>query len=115
MVARERRVALHEIGAYRGNPDTAAPGGLAVGFGNVKEGAIESAIAAVADLLADKEATAPGTEHTAGTKLRSAWAGNHRFEGTWSQSALASAPSVHRAEIGQARSRSPKGSGWPPA
>jgi hypothetical protein len=59
MAARERRVALHEIGAYRGNPDTAAPGRLAMGFGNVKEGAIESAIA---DLLAGEEATAPGTE-----------------------------------------------------
>jgi len=49
--ARERRVGLHGIGAYRGNPDTAAPPALLVGFGNVGERAIEPAIAAVADLL----------------------------------------------------------------
>jgi GntR family transcriptional regulator / MocR family aminotransferase len=49
--ARERRVGLHGIGAYRGNPDTAAPPALVVGFGNVGERAIEPAIAAVADLL----------------------------------------------------------------
>jgi GntR family transcriptional regulator / MocR family aminotransferase len=49
--ARERRVGLHGIGAYRGSPDTAAPPALVVGFGNVGERAIESAIAAVADLL----------------------------------------------------------------
>src|SRR5450631_1909195 len=49
--ARERRVGLHGIGAYRGNPDTAAPPALVVGFGNVGERAIEPAVAAVADLL----------------------------------------------------------------
>jgi GntR family transcriptional regulator/MocR family aminotransferase len=49
--ARERRVGLHGIGAYRGNPDTAAPPALVMGFGNVRERAIEPAIARVADLL----------------------------------------------------------------
>jgi GntR family transcriptional regulator/MocR family aminotransferase len=49
--ARERRVGLHGIGAYRGDPDTAAPPALVMGFGNVGERAIEPAIAAVADLL----------------------------------------------------------------
>ena len=49
--ARERRVGLHGIGDYRGNPDTAAPPALVIGFGNVRERAIEPAIAAVADLL----------------------------------------------------------------
>jgi GntR family transcriptional regulator/MocR family aminotransferase len=49
--ARERRVGLHGIGSYRGNPDTSAPPALVMGFGNVGERAIESAIAAVADLL----------------------------------------------------------------
>jgi GntR family transcriptional regulator/MocR family aminotransferase len=49
--ARQRRVGLHGIGAYRGNPDTAAPPALVMGFGNVRERAIEPAIAAVADLL----------------------------------------------------------------
>jgi GntR family transcriptional regulator / MocR family aminotransferase len=49
--ARERRVGLHGIGAYRGNPDTAAPPALVMGFGNVRERAIEPAIAAIADLL----------------------------------------------------------------
>jgi GntR family transcriptional regulator / MocR family aminotransferase len=49
--ARERRVGLHGIGAYRGRPDTAAPPALVMGFGNVRERAIEPAIAAVADLL----------------------------------------------------------------
>jgi GntR family transcriptional regulator/MocR family aminotransferase len=48
---RERRVGLHGIGAHRGNPDTAAPPALVMGFGNVRERAIEPAIAAVADLL----------------------------------------------------------------
>ncbi len=48
---RKRRVGLHGIGAYRGNPDTAAPPALVMGFGNVRERAIEPAIAAVADLL----------------------------------------------------------------
>jgi GntR family transcriptional regulator / MocR family aminotransferase len=49
--ARERRVGLHGVGGYRGNPDTAAPPALVMGFGNVRERAIEPAIAAVADLL----------------------------------------------------------------
>ena len=49
--ARERRVGLHGIAAYRGNPDTTAPPALVMGFGNVRERAIEPAIAAVADLL----------------------------------------------------------------
>ena len=49
--ARDRRVGLHGIGAYRGNPDTAAPPALVMGFGNVRERAIEPAIAGVADLL----------------------------------------------------------------
>jgi GntR family transcriptional regulator/MocR family aminotransferase len=49
--ARDRRVGLHGIGAYRGNPDTEAPATLLMGFGNVRERAIEPAIAAVADLL----------------------------------------------------------------
>jgi GntR family transcriptional regulator/MocR family aminotransferase len=49
--ARERRVGLHGIGAYRGNPDTAAPPALVMGFGNVRERAIGPAIAAIADLL----------------------------------------------------------------
>jgi len=48
---RERRVGLHGIGAYRGNPDSAAPPALVMGFGNVRERAIEPAIAAVADLI----------------------------------------------------------------
>jgi GntR family transcriptional regulator/MocR family aminotransferase len=49
--ARERRVGLHGIGSYRGRPDAAAPPALVIGFGNVRERAIEPAIAAVADLL----------------------------------------------------------------
>ena len=49
--ARERRVGLHGIGGYRGHPDTGAPPALVMGFGNVRERAIEPAIAAVADLL----------------------------------------------------------------
>jgi GntR family transcriptional regulator / MocR family aminotransferase len=49
--ARERRVGLHGIGAYRGNPDTAAPPALVMGFGNVRERAIGPAIAAIADQL----------------------------------------------------------------
>jgi len=40
--ARERRVGLHGIGDYRGNPDTAAPPALVMGFGNVRERAIEA-------------------------------------------------------------------------
>ena len=49
--ARERRVGLHGIGAYRGRPDAAASPALVIGFGNVRERTIEPAIAAVADLL----------------------------------------------------------------
>ena len=49
--ARGRRVGLHGIGAYRGDPGTAAPPALVMGFGNVRERAIEPAIAGVADLL----------------------------------------------------------------
>jgi GntR family transcriptional regulator/MocR family aminotransferase len=53
LAARDRRVGLHGIGGYHGNPDTAAPPGLVMGFGNVRERAIEPAIAAIADLLSD--------------------------------------------------------------
>ena len=49
--ARKRRVGLHGIGAYRGNPETTASPALVMGFGNVRERAIEPAIAGVADLL----------------------------------------------------------------
>ena len=49
--ARERRVGLHGISAYRGTPDAAAPPALIMGFGNVRERAIEPAVAAIADLL----------------------------------------------------------------
>jgi len=49
--ARARRVGLHGIRGYRGDPDAAAPPALVMGFGNVRERAIEPAIAAVADLL----------------------------------------------------------------
>jgi GntR family transcriptional regulator / MocR family aminotransferase len=49
--ARRRRVGLHGIGEYRGQPDPAAPPALVMGFGNVGERAIEPAIAAIADLL----------------------------------------------------------------
>jgi GntR family transcriptional regulator/MocR family aminotransferase len=48
--ARGRRVGLHGVGEYRGDPG-AAPPALVMGFGNVGERAIEPAIAAVADLL----------------------------------------------------------------
>ena len=48
--ARGRRVGLHGVGEYRGDPG-AAPPALVMGFGNVRERAIEPAIAAVADLL----------------------------------------------------------------
>jgi GntR family transcriptional regulator/MocR family aminotransferase len=48
--ARDRRVGLYGLGGYRGHPDTAPPA-LVMGFGNVRERAIEPAIAAVADLL----------------------------------------------------------------
>ncbi len=49
--ARARGVGLHGIGEYRGRPDIAAPPALVMGFGDVRERAIEPAIAAVADLL----------------------------------------------------------------
>ena len=49
--ARDRRVGLYGIGEYRGHPDAAAPPALVMGFGNVRERAIEPAIAAIADLL----------------------------------------------------------------
>jgi GntR family transcriptional regulator/MocR family aminotransferase len=49
--ARERRVGLHGIGAYRGAPAAGAPSALVMGFGNVRDRAIEPALAAVADLL----------------------------------------------------------------
>jgi GntR family transcriptional regulator/MocR family aminotransferase len=49
--ARERRVGLYGIGAYRGMAAAAAPPALVIGFGNVGERAIDPAIAAVADLL----------------------------------------------------------------
>jgi GntR family transcriptional regulator/MocR family aminotransferase len=49
--ARERRVGLYGISAYRGNPDPAAAPALFIGFGNVRERAVDPAIAAVADLL----------------------------------------------------------------
>jgi GntR family transcriptional regulator/MocR family aminotransferase len=49
--ARARRVGLHGLADYRGDPGTAAPPALVMGFGNVRERAIEPAIAAVADLL----------------------------------------------------------------
>ena len=51
--ARQRRVGLHGIGEYRGNPDPTAPPALVMGFGNVRKRAIEPAIAAIADLLTD--------------------------------------------------------------
>ena len=52
--ARERRVGLYGISAYRGMADPAAPPALVMGFGNVGERTIEpaiAAVAAVADLL----------------------------------------------------------------
>ena len=48
--ARERRVGLYGVDEYRGGPDPAAPA-LVMGFGNVRERAVEPAVAAVADLL----------------------------------------------------------------
>jgi GntR family transcriptional regulator / MocR family aminotransferase len=51
--ARERRVGLRGLGGYRGHPDTAAPSALVMGFGNVRERAIEPALAAIADVLSD--------------------------------------------------------------
>jgi len=49
--ARERRVGLYGISAYRGTPGAPAPPALVIGFGNVGERAIDPAVAAVADLL----------------------------------------------------------------
>jgi GntR family transcriptional regulator/MocR family aminotransferase len=49
--ARDRRVGLHGIGAYRSRPDAAAAPALVMGFGNVRERAIEPAIAAIEGLL----------------------------------------------------------------
>ncbi len=49
--ARARRVGLYGIGEYRGHPDRAAPPVLVMGFGDVRERAIEPAIAAIADLV----------------------------------------------------------------
>jgi GntR family transcriptional regulator / MocR family aminotransferase len=49
--ALQRRVGLYGIGDYRGVTDAAAPSALVIGFGNVRERAIDPAIAAVADLL----------------------------------------------------------------
>jgi GntR family transcriptional regulator/MocR family aminotransferase len=49
--ARERRVGLYGIGEYRGRPDPAAAPALVIGFGNVRERAVDPAVAAVADLL----------------------------------------------------------------
>jgi len=49
--ARERQVGLHGMGAYRGTPGIAAPAALVMGFGNVRERAIEPAVAAIASLL----------------------------------------------------------------
>jgi GntR family transcriptional regulator / MocR family aminotransferase len=49
--ARERRVGLYGMGAYRGTADAGATPALVIGFGNVGERAIAPAIAAVADLF----------------------------------------------------------------
>lgn len=49
--ARDRRVGLHGIADYCGTPEAAASPALIMGFGNVRERAIEPAVAAVADLL----------------------------------------------------------------
>ncbi len=49
--ARERGVGLYGIAGYRGHPGAAAPPALVMGFGNVRERAIEPAIAAIAGLL----------------------------------------------------------------
>jgi GntR family transcriptional regulator/MocR family aminotransferase len=49
--ARERLVGLDGIGEYRGTPDPAAPPALVIGFGDVRERAIDPAVAAVAGLL----------------------------------------------------------------
>ena len=49
--ARQRRVGLYGISAYRGMADTAAAPALVIGFGNVSERAIEPAIGAVANMF----------------------------------------------------------------
>jgi GntR family transcriptional regulator/MocR family aminotransferase len=49
--ARGRRVGLHGIADHCATPEAAASPALIMGFGNVRERAIELAIAAVADLL----------------------------------------------------------------
>ncbi len=49
--ARERRIGLHGLGEHRGDPGTLVPPALVMGFGNVRDRAIEPAIASVADLL----------------------------------------------------------------
>jgi GntR family transcriptional regulator / MocR family aminotransferase len=51
--ARDRRVGLRGIGGYCGAPDRAAPPALVMGYGNVRERAIEPAIAAIASLLSE--------------------------------------------------------------
>jgi GntR family transcriptional regulator / MocR family aminotransferase len=51
VAALERQVGLHGIGDYRGRPDAAARPALVMGFGNVRERAIDPAIAAIADLI----------------------------------------------------------------
>jgi len=48
--ARARRVGLHGVADYYGNPAAATPA-LVLGFGNVRQRAIEPAIAAIAGLL----------------------------------------------------------------
>jgi GntR family transcriptional regulator/MocR family aminotransferase len=49
--ARERRVRLHGLAGYCGDPATAVAPALVMGFGNVRERAIEPAVAAVAAVL----------------------------------------------------------------
>jgi GntR family transcriptional regulator / MocR family aminotransferase len=46
-----RRIGLRDMSYYRGDPGAAAPPALVMGFGNVRERAIEPAIASIADLL----------------------------------------------------------------
>jgi hypothetical protein len=66
---RQAREDHHGRAQYRhhGNPDTAAPPALVTGFGNVRERAIEPAIACVADLLSSAELEA-GTPLPFGAK-----------------------------------------------
>jgi GntR family transcriptional regulator/MocR family aminotransferase len=49
--ARQRGVGLYGIGDYRSGGEAAGPPALVMGFGNVRERAIDPAIAAVADLV----------------------------------------------------------------